>query len=137
MDRAYYETDEFLDLRDAWYKRLADEGFQDIEIMDEITRQPGSLLRGPSPGDLTRSERRVAYVLGSQDYYRLAAQHVWTLPRGPERHAVQLHADGLTDREVTETICTIYQEAQPKDVRRWINRARRAVRKSAREGTAE
>lgn len=132
MDRQYYEEPEFLDLRDQWYRKLADEGFDDIEVLDEITRQPAGLLRGPSTGDLNRSESRRAYIQGSQEYYRLARQYVWTLPRGPERHAAQLHADGLSDREVTEVIQKTYPGTEQKDVRRWITHARKAVRREAR-----
>lgn len=132
MDKAFYETDEFLAERDRWYEKLKQEGFHDIEVMDEITRQPGHLLLGPSPGDLGRSEHRIQYKASSEEYYRLARQHVWTLPRGPHRHAAELHADGLSNREVVTTITTHYPHVKPGTVLGWINKIRKELRRQAR-----
>ena len=134
MDKAFYETDEFLALRDEWYAKAKESGFEDLEVLDEITHQPGSLMRGVSPGDLGRSERRIAYKASSEEYYRLARQHVWTLPRGPQRHTARLHADGLSNREVVEAITKAYPEVKPGTVLGWVKKIRTALRREARHG---
>jgi len=134
MTKAFYERPEFLDLRDEWYAKLKEEGFDDIEVIDEITRQPGHLLRGVSPGDLNRSESRKFYKASSEEYYRLARQYVWTLPRGAQRQAARLHADGLSNRDVIAAMAVAHPEVGEKQVLKWISEARKTIRSTARNG---
>lgn len=128
----YYERKEFLDLRDEWYSKLEEEGFEDVEILDEITRQPGVLMRGPSAGDLGRSERRMQYKASCEEYYRLARQYVWTLPRGQERHVAEMHAEGMSDRKIVAAALKLYPELERRHVLRWITHARKNIKRLAR-----
>lgn len=134
MSKAFYETKEFLDLRDQWYAKLKESGFDDLEVIDQTTRQPGPLLRGVSPGDLGRSEHRMRYREANEEYYRLARQYVWTLKRGPQRQAARLHAEGLSDNKVIEAMSVAHPDIEEKQVRSWIRAARKAIRSSARKG---
>lgn len=87
-----YNSPAFKEERDRWYRRLEEEGFEDIETVLRVTGHPGPLLRGhsPSPGDLARG----LYQPHKEDYYRWAGQHVYDMPPGPDRHIWRLHASG-------------------------------------------
>lgn len=101
--KAFYETDGFLALRDRWYAKLKEEGHQDIEILDKITRQHGSLMHGPSPGDLNRN----LYKPETEEYYRCCRLHYWRIKERPnageDRLRIwELHAEGYSQKRIQE-----------------------------------
>lgn len=104
MSKEWYNDPKFLELRDEWYKKLEKDGFRDVEILDEITRQPGSLMHGPSPGDL----RRGLYKVETEEYYRLCRQHVWRIPERKRQHVWRMHAEGASVQKIFDTLGARY-----------------------------
>lgn len=91
MERIWYDRPEFLDLRDEWYAKLKEAGFEDIETNLTVTRQPGPLLKGsPSVGDLTRRLWRG----DKEDYYRWARAHLHEMADGRSKSVWELHSEG-------------------------------------------
>lgn len=97
---------DFLALLEVWDKRLAEDGFDDIEQRSKLGGQEGRLLAGSSPssGDL----RRALYNEEKEDYYRLARQHVWEMKRGPRRHVWRLHSDGVPYQKIARWLKPFY-----------------------------
>jgi hypothetical protein len=119
----YYEKKEFLDERDQWYSLLKEEGFDDIEILDGNTRQPGPMLRGVSPGDLRRS----LYKPETEDYYRCARSHVWRVRRGLRRDVWRLHADGYGEVSVFKALDGHYPGLTSHKVKKIIKEEKAAM----------
>lgn len=121
-----YESRDFLKLRREWYKKLKDEGFDDIEYTNWQDGSSGNLLGGQgvkSWADMSgvrlgddvirlsdkdkpkdRVEGTIQRVQAQQRYYELAGQFVWDLEeRGiPEEHLEiwRQHADGVSNWEI-------------------------------------
>lgn len=96
----FYNEPGFLAERDAWYKKLEEEGFDDIEIIDKQTGQPGPMLRGMSPGDLQRG----LYKPETEEYFRCARAHVWRVRRGMRRQIWKMHAEGFSEKKIWEQL---------------------------------
>lgn len=102
MPKDWFDDDEFVALRDAWYAKLKEEGFEDIEILDKRTKHPGCMLKGVSPGDL----RRGLYKPETEEYYRIARRHVWKLHTPLEREIWRLHAEGHSRSRIVARLGT-------------------------------
>jgi hypothetical protein len=135
MAKKFYEEDEFLDLRDEWYAKLKEEGFDDIEMVDQISRQPEAkdghiLLRGPAR-DLVRSKEKRQYVASQEEYYRLARQLVWELPFGPYRHVVAMHAEGHSASAIFDALGERYNLSKTA-VTKMVKQVGKTLRQRAR-----
>lgn len=122
----WYDDPSFLDQRDAWYSRLKAEGFNDIEILDGQTRQPGSMLRGVSPGDLQRS----LYKPETEEYFRCARAHVWRVKRGVMREIWKLHSEGYAEKSILAVIEGRYEGAKLSLVKKTIKTEREKMRET-------
>jgi len=118
-----YETPEFQALRREWAAKLKESGFRDIEQVVDAKGTPGRLLLGPSPGDLLRRKESVGE---SEEYYRRARAHTWTMPRGPERHIWELHSDGLSAARIERALKPHYG-CSKKKIRRILREQKTAM----------
>lgn len=130
--RSPIDTDEYRAQRDEWYARLAEEGFEDQEMIDRRTGLPGDRLRGPSPGDLRRSRHRIMYVRETERFYALCRQHVWDMPKGLNRDIFARFAEGARPME-------IWRELQADPHTAHVTKAfvRRSVRRSVEDVRVE
>jgi hypothetical protein len=99
----WYTTKEFQAQREEWYAKLAEEGFQDLEMHNPRTGEPSrNLLKGLSASVLGRRTDRRGDD-GAEEYYRLARQHVHRL-RGPARGVWALYSEGWEPRRIYEML---------------------------------
>lgn len=94
------ESDEYKALRREWYARLAEDGFEDIEILDAGGNLSLNMLRGVSQGDL----RRRLYKPESEEFFRCARKHVWSISDPIRRHVWRLYAEGLPKERIHRTV---------------------------------
>jgi hypothetical protein len=108
--------------RDAWYGRLAREGFRDIE-------RGGHLVRG-----VPRARRGRVEVDAIAEYYRLAT--AWLegacAPRGRDRAIWERHADGQTVRAIVRAL-----RVSSRDVVAVVARERQRMLAAARESAGD
>lgn len=128
----WYDDPSFLDERDKWYAKAEEAGFHDIEILDGQTRQPGSMLRGVSPGDLQRS----LYKPETEEYYRCARAHVWRVKKGITREIWKLHSEGYAEKSILTIIEGRYEGVKLSLVKKTV-KAERDKMKRAWEKQAE
>lgn len=91
--------EQFLDLRDKWYTKLANQGFEDIEDV----HSPNEMLLAWHASDLPRrmtDNRHVATVA----YYEAARDMLnwYTFKNRQERRIWELHAEGISIREIVK-----------------------------------
>lgn len=91
-----FESKEFKALRDAWYAKLEQSGFKDLE-------RPGGSLRDDH---FIAKRRRWALekIQALQDYYDRASEYLWEgkFRNKQEREVWRLHADGKTFTAIAE-----------------------------------
>lgn len=128
-----HKDKEFTELRDEWYAKLKDEGFEDLEYVNQKTKQPYlNMLAGPSVGDLHRSPQRKWNIQFSREYYSLARVHYWEMLEEVEARyqrkpklvrarleAWQLHAEGMSFAQVKTKISEKY-EVPKSHVSTWL-----------------
>ena len=104
----YYESPSFLALQKAWYKRLKDTGFQDIEELNfgEPTLKQSSEnkyrgLRGKDP----------ILKAAIEDYFRLLSEHVaeGEFDNDIERIIMQMFASGMKTCVIVRHLAQIKQ----------------------------
>lgn len=100
-DRKLREDPSFRRELEKWDKKLKKSGFVDIEQRLECRGQEAMYLTGsPSSGDLNRR----LYKASTEEYYRLARKHFWTLPYGGDRAVWKLHMDGVSIPKIVEKL---------------------------------
>lgn len=89
--KKYYETDEFRKMQEAWYARLAEEGFQDTEKNDTDT-----IIQ---PQVFTRVKNQVR---GGLEYYAWCQRILRNYGFKNELHQLifELHAEGVPNRDI-------------------------------------
>lgn len=85
----------YKELRKIWYKKLADEGFNDIEWGSPDS---GYLTWTPKPNSADEMRER-------QTYYRMCERYLqnYQYLRGKDRFIWKLHCKGCTYKEITDT----------------------------------
>lgn len=116
----FYDTEEFKALRDEWYEKAKDDGFNDIEIIDGATGHPGCMLRGVSPGDL----KRALYKPETEEYYRSARKWVWRTKKGVTRQIWKHHAEGFAEKTIFNMLEGRYEGLTFYQVKTTIKRER-------------
>ncbi len=138
--RKKHRTQEFRDLRDKWYKKAEDSGFEDIEYVNKNTGDLYSnMLAGPSTGDLHRSDQRKWNIHFSQEYYSRARVHYWDLRRQVEEkyqrvprlvrarlEAWELHAEGTSFHKAENIVVEKYG-VKRNPVHTWLLEQREAI----------
>lgn len=95
--KSFYETASFKALQSKWYKKLEDSGFVDIEKGETDSVVKPEII----------STKTAQYHVG--DLYSNLCQNILaTFKFKKEIHKVifQLHANGLSEREIKETVQT-------------------------------
>lgn len=89
----------FKALQDKWYKKLEEEGFEDIE------KTNGTLLRVDLPDNIQKFYTRDVYDL-KEYYYRCATHfvHSHEFINEVEKAIWELHSDGLSIRNITKKL---------------------------------
>lgn len=138
----WHEKPEVQALRREWYARLAEDGFKDIEQVVDDKGEVGCLLLGVSQGDL----RRRLFKPETEEYYRLARQHVHTLRYGDGHRRLiwALHAEGYGAKrgiaELAKKGKTVTRSRYEKVVReeraRMMRRANREADRAAKAAIA-
>lgn len=104
--------DKLINLQKEWYKKLKDEGFEDIEYFDKTSMEPQDWLKGNSKFSGTVSEDQKAtetaeFNFNSTRDYFLAATH-WLITgnfQSPiDKRIWELHSNGESLREIGEEI---------------------------------
>lgn len=119
-------------LRDAWYDRLAADGFVDLEAR----RNPDAPIAS-GPAVQTRAARPPA-VVGKADYFDMARAALYSdaLPaqwkRGRARKVLELHVTGLWNRRIRDQVkCgRTFVEETIRAFALWLRRERPAGRTS-------
>ncbi len=102
--KAWHEKKDFLKLKKDWYKKLEEDGFEDIELHNWKTGETFERTNGVSQADVVKT-----YSAEAEEYYRLAAQFVWELEEEGEESEVaiaiwRLHADGVGYRRIAKML---------------------------------
>ena len=141
-----HKDSDFLKLRDEWYAKLDEEGFEDIEY---VNQKHGDLytnmLAGPSVGDLHRSDQRKWNIHFSQEYYSRARVHYWDLRRQVEERyqriprkvkarleAWELHAEGASFHKAESFVVKKYGVVRTH-LHEWLLEQREAILPGSRE----
>lgn len=105
-DQAYWSEKHkdpaFLKVRDEWRDKLKAEGFEDLEMIDALTKEPSThMLKGMSPGDLWRG----LYKPDAEEYYTQCRAHVHAIRSNPVLKAVwSLHAEGMSTNRIHQAL---------------------------------
>lgn len=91
-----FNDPEFLKLRNTWYRKLKEAGFEEIEIFSAKGEDPEPLMKGVSPGDL----RRRLYKPETEEYYSLARAHCWGIEDPLSRMVWELHSEGKSVEKI-------------------------------------
>jgi hypothetical protein len=118
------KSQQFKDLQDKWYKKLAKSGFEDIEQDEDhlINWSSSRALRGKVNGsayaDVIVSHQAV------EEYYRLAGHflHDYKFKDEYEKKVWILHADGNSHRDVAEALRTKSRKANKDSVNTIVKR---------------
>lgn len=89
----------FDDLRDEWYKKLKEDGFTDVESVDE------KLIGRWSTSNFTRVRTRVN-MEQTLEYYNIAGHFLFDYKFEDEfdKQVWQYHTEGMTVREISEIL---------------------------------
>lgn len=84
-------------LQKLWYRRLKEEGFADIEVMDSLGSMDSPMMVQTASSIGARFDSSV------EEYYRLARLflHDAEFESELERHCWQLHSEGIAYREIS------------------------------------
>jgi hypothetical protein len=91
---------QFADLQAAWYQKLADSGFKDIEWTDHKTGYGQNSYVKPENRRVLKPETFTA----KQYYYAMADAYLAhnTRLKGVDRFLFKMHADGATYQEISD-----------------------------------
>ena len=125
---ACFDTKEFYRLRDEWYSRAAEDGFQDIEKIDRRTKHIGSDGRAmggnsPTSGDLYRN----LYRKDKEDYYYWVRDHASNMADGLVKTVWELHGLGLSERRI-QAILAHHMDVRPSSVSRIVKTIKPVLR---------
>ncbi len=103
-------------LQKEWYKKLKDNGFNDLEYFDEVG-QPKEWLKGTSKYQSPVSESHIEFLENAYedneliysntlDYYLAVSHSVDSIPFDNEVHKQiwELHGEGLSLREIAKIV---------------------------------
>lgn len=120
------ESDEYYSLRAKWYKKLAAEGFDDIEAFS-AKGEAFDLLRG---GRLNKSAQKVE---DDFEYYRAVSHflHDYEFPSEKHRSIWDFHSQGLSKVQISKETGYTYKSIQ------WVITKYRRILKQGLYGSKE
>jgi hypothetical protein len=95
--RKFFQTPEFQKLNAKWKKKLAKDGFEDIEYDEDHLKQSASNAFSSKEKGRCYQDKQV-YFESRAEYYRLAGQFLHDHPfeNAYERHVWELHSEGIS-----------------------------------------
>lgn len=90
------KRNEYLKIKDEWYKKLKASGFNDIEHKD------GSI----NPSHIRRQQKHPIYREAIQEYYYMCYHflHEYAFPNEIERVIWEYHTEGVGVRDIADTL---------------------------------
>jgi len=99
-----FKTKEFASLQKTWYKKLAKEGFKDIERTDDVGKASG-MLKNDVIKHVIQTYTPEKFAI-KEEYYRLAAQFLYEhkFKSDKDRTIWRLHSEGVSVRDIVAAL---------------------------------
>ena len=97
---------ELIKAQKEWYKKLAEAGFDDIEIFDKRTLEPITEFTGVKNNSFRQSKAKINSFESTEEYYIKARQHYHNhdFPDDLEKEIWRLHSEGISQRKIATKV---------------------------------